>query len=289
MIVTDPAATAVLDGGNASFTVVATGPNLLYQWSRGGTDLPGQTSATLTLEAVTAAQAGNYQVRVRNSGGAVTSVAARLTVLSPVTLVQTWPAEADPAVCRDTHLRLTSSAPVALGTQGRLRIHRRDTGEVVETVDFATAQPQKNVDGLTFNYRPVTLSGTTARVELSSTTALVAGGLYYVTLEPGCFVDASGAWFGGVSDPAAWRFAVKAALPTAEATTLVIAADGTGDFQTVQGALDFCPPPTPCRACSTSPRASIPNTSASPPAKTCSPCAGAVARAHSSRASTTTT
>ena len=41
--------------------------------------------------------------------------------------------------------------------------------------------------------------------------------------------------------PNAWRFTTKAAGP-ANPTNLVVAADGSGDFVTVQGAVDSVPP-----------------------------------------------
>ncbi|MCP5523216.1 MAG: hypothetical protein H7A46_16905 [Verrucomicrobiales bacterium] len=68
-------------GENVAFSVAATGSGpLLYQWQRQNTDLPGRTSATLVLEDVQIAQAGNYRVIVRNPIGTVTSQSASLTV-----------------------------------------------------------------------------------------------------------------------------------------------------------------------------------------------------------------
>ncbi|MCB1128395.1 MAG: immunoglobulin domain-containing protein, partial [Verrucomicrobiae bacterium] len=61
-------------GETVTFSVTASGSEpLLYQWQRQNTDLPGQTSATLVLEDVQVAQAGNYRVIVRNPIGTVTS------------------------------------------------------------------------------------------------------------------------------------------------------------------------------------------------------------------------
>ncbi|MCX6929071.1 MAG: immunoglobulin domain-containing protein, partial [Verrucomicrobia bacterium] len=72
-ITTQPVSQTVNTGVNVTFTVVATGTApLSYQWRLNGTNLPGATSATLTLNSVTAANAGSYSVRVRNSAGSVT-------------------------------------------------------------------------------------------------------------------------------------------------------------------------------------------------------------------------
>jgi pectin methylesterase-like acyl-CoA thioesterase len=45
----------------------------------------------------------------------------------------------------------------------------------------------------------------------------------------------------GLTDAKAWRFTTKAAPPAADAKRLTVAADGSGDFCTVQGAVDFVP------------------------------------------------
>jgi hypothetical protein len=68
-------------GKNVSFTVAATGTApLTYQWQKNGALLPGETSARLQLQKVTAAHAGVYTVLVSNPGGSTTSNPATLTV-----------------------------------------------------------------------------------------------------------------------------------------------------------------------------------------------------------------
>ncbi len=80
-ITTQPASAIVTAGGNASFTVAASGQNLTYQWSKDGTALSGATAATLSITAAATGDAGSYTVTVTNSAGHVTSDAATLTVL----------------------------------------------------------------------------------------------------------------------------------------------------------------------------------------------------------------
>jgi hypothetical protein len=53
--------------------------------------------------------------------------------------------------------------------------------------------------------------------------------------------SATGAYFAGVSDTNAWRFTTKPTGP-ANPTNLVVATDNSGDFDTVQGAVDSIPP-----------------------------------------------
>jgi uncharacterized repeat protein (TIGR01451 family) len=71
-------------GDTATFTVSALGTApLTYQWVLRGFDMPGETSATLTLLNVQPENAGLYAVRVENLLRSVTSGEARLTVFVP--------------------------------------------------------------------------------------------------------------------------------------------------------------------------------------------------------------
>ena len=56
-----------------------------YQWKFNGTNLVGQTAATLTISSVDVANAGAYMVQVSNSAGATNSAVAMLTVLTNTT------------------------------------------------------------------------------------------------------------------------------------------------------------------------------------------------------------
>ncbi|MCA8960017.1 MAG: S8 family serine peptidase, partial [Planctomycetes bacterium] len=80
-IVGSPTSTETCLGATASFTVVATGDALAYQWRHDGTPVPGATSASYSLASVTGGDAGSYDVVVSNSVGSATSNAATLTVL----------------------------------------------------------------------------------------------------------------------------------------------------------------------------------------------------------------
>ncbi len=89
-ITTPPASQTVEVGATVTFTAAATGtPAPTYQWQRNGGNLSnsstvsGVTTATLTLNSVTAADAGNYTVVATNSAGSTVSTAAALTVNTP--------------------------------------------------------------------------------------------------------------------------------------------------------------------------------------------------------------
>lgn len=94
-ITTAPASKAVAVGSNVTFTVVASGTApLTYQWQFNSVNISGATSATLTLNSVTTANAGNYRVIVSNSAGTATSAQALLTVnvLATAPTITTQPA-----------------------------------------------------------------------------------------------------------------------------------------------------------------------------------------------------
>ena len=80
-ITTQPVSRTVTAGQSASFTVAASGTApLSYQWQKDSANLAGATSATLTLNSVTSANAGSYRAVVSNSAGSATSSAATLAV-----------------------------------------------------------------------------------------------------------------------------------------------------------------------------------------------------------------
>jgi protocatechuate 3,4-dioxygenase beta subunit len=84
VITTQPSAASVSIGDTVSFSAAATSSTAVtYQWRKDGTSISGATAATLTLNAVTAANAGAYTVVITNSSGSTTSNAANLTVLTP--------------------------------------------------------------------------------------------------------------------------------------------------------------------------------------------------------------
>jgi pectinesterase len=65
---------------------------------------------------------------------------------------------------------------------------------------------------------------------------------YYVQIDPGVLSLA-----GGIGGTSGWTFTTKKRPPPAGSTRVVVAADGTGDFSTVQGAIDFVPDRSPRR------------------------------------------
>lgn len=81
-ILTQPTNQTIVAGETATFTVAVTGSlPMSYQWRFYGTNLAGQTLASLVLIGVTTNQAGPYAVVVTNHYASVTSSMATLTVV----------------------------------------------------------------------------------------------------------------------------------------------------------------------------------------------------------------
>ena len=83
---TEPTNLSVVTGSTASFSVSATGTApLMYQWKKNGTDIPGATSSTYTIDVTSNAdQEAQFSVLVSNSLGTKTSKQATLTLTSTV-------------------------------------------------------------------------------------------------------------------------------------------------------------------------------------------------------------
>jgi hypothetical protein len=93
-ITAQPASASSVVGGNATFNVGACGASaLVYAWRHAGTNLPGTTSATLTLTNLHTKDAGAYLAVASNASGSATSAVATLTVpLATPTVTWTNPA-----------------------------------------------------------------------------------------------------------------------------------------------------------------------------------------------------
>jgi len=78
---------SMISGRTTNFTIAAAGTGLSYQWRFNGSNIDGATSPTLTLTNVQTSQAGIYTVAIFNSGGAVLSSNAQLSVFNPASII----------------------------------------------------------------------------------------------------------------------------------------------------------------------------------------------------------
>lgn len=91
-ITTQPTNKTASAGSATSFTVAAFGqPSPTYQWRKNGTNVVGQTNATLSFSSAKLADNGTYSVIVSNSAGTLTSSNAVLTIPAlPTTITPTF-------------------------------------------------------------------------------------------------------------------------------------------------------------------------------------------------------
>ena len=96
-----------------------------------------------------------------------------------------------------------------------------------------------------FHFYPVIIHGNVATI-YPHNNLLDYGKTYYVQIDPGVLSLADGS-FTGFSGKRSWTFSTKKNPPPADSTRVVVSGDGTGDFNTVQGAVDFIPDKSPRR------------------------------------------
>lgn len=246
-ITAQPTNAVALSGASASLSVSATGvPSPSYQWKKNGADIGNATTSTLTFAATQPSDAATYSVLVTNAAGTILSSNATLIVNSTMTIAALSPGNGATGICLDTVLRLTFDTAPTIGNAGRIRIYNAtNTTTAVDTIDLGLSSgngsQSRAIAGTAYNSYPVIISGNTATI-FPHLGVLTSNQTYYVTIEnvvSGVFKDGSGATFTGINDSSTWQFTTKAANPPAGTTSLVVAADGSGDFCTVQGAVDF--------------------------------------------------
>ena len=115
-VAVQPTNQTAIAGNTVTFAVSATGtPPLSYQWSKDGSPLAGETSATLALLNVTLNDGGLYRVRVTNDFGFADSDPATLTLINVPPSITTQPAASQRVVEGRTAtftVSATGSAPL---------------------------------------------------------------------------------------------------------------------------------------------------------------------------------
>lgn len=90
-----------------------------------------------------------------------------------------------------------------------------------------------------FRFHPIIVRGNTATIYFHHN-LLEYGKSYYVEMDPGVLWTTSGKFYG-YRGSNAWKFSTKQIPPDLETRKLVVDSRGNGDFNTVQGAIDFVP------------------------------------------------
>lgn len=254
-----PTNTSVVAGTSATFSVTASGvPSVKYQWSRNGIAIAGGTNASLTVTNAQGADNGAvFSVSVSNRVSMLPSSNAVLTVLSRMT-GSLLPASGATNIAPDQQLRIVFSGGAPKLGSGRLHVRNAADNSVFATIDTSQFQTitlwsatvtntlARTVQGSTCQYMPVAIYGNEAWITLDPTNRFAYNKSYYVTFDATLFLDASSASFAPVSTTNGWRFTTKAsgpATPTVSSgpTNITVGLDGTGEFATLQGALDWVP------------------------------------------------
>ena len=92
-----------------------------------------------------------------------------------------------------------------------------------------------------FHFYPVIIHGNDATI-YPHNRVLQYGRKYIVQIDPGAFNLGLGSGvFKGFTTNRSWTFRTKRTPPPSHTARVVVAGDGSGDFSTVQGAVDFVP------------------------------------------------
>ena len=239
-----PESLVVTSSQSTSFSVTASGvPLPTYQWYKDGNLIANATNAMYSIASASASDIGTYFVVVTNIVSGTTSSNATLIVNSTMTAVSLTPSNGATGVCYDTPLYITFDRPPVLSSTGTIRIYAAtNAASPVDVLDMslntAGYQP-RNIATESFNVYPVIITGNQAAI-YPHLDLLGTNQTYYVTIDNGVFTDTNGAYFAGITDSNTWRFTTKPTGP-ANPNNLVVAADGSGDFATVQGAVDSVP------------------------------------------------
>jgi Pectinesterase/Bacterial Ig-like domain len=176
-----------------------------------------------------------------NSGGSPASAGAPPVLdQSSVTITSRFPASGA-SVCADASLRLSFSAPVSVGTVGKIQIFKSSAPSTpIDAIDVSVASFRDTIATRQFfKVRPIFIEGMDAVLYLK-TKALAEPGSYFVTVDAGVFVDADKKPLPALGGASEWQFSSVAPAPT-DATELTVSREGAGDFCSVQGAVDFVP------------------------------------------------
>jgi len=202
------------------------------------------------------------------------------TVQSANTIISLFPENGAVNINPDTHLEIVFSSQALLSTHGEIRIYDASNDSLVDRLDMSIPPGPKNTrtpspyDTLTyenipnvvytvyvpdtdtthvyqlnqiggmskadaFHFFPVLLTDSLATI-IPHNYHLEYDKTYYVEVDADVFPIADGS-FQGINGKNTWTFTTKATPPSQDETEYTIASDGSGDFNTIQGAIDFVP------------------------------------------------
>jgi hypothetical protein len=108
-IATQPCDQTVPLGGSAAFSVGTTDVGDTYQWQFDGVNIPGATTATLTITGVAPQNTGQYDVVLTNGNGSTTSSVATLYIEDPLATGLNWLIGSNDGYFQNGRLELVAS------------------------------------------------------------------------------------------------------------------------------------------------------------------------------------
>ena len=179
--------------------------------------------------------------------------------------VELSPRKGQKNVNPDTQLAITFSSPPTIGSNGTIRVYDAANKKLIDTLDLSipfspspfgngstkanysdTTTYQTNIiGGMDFYFFPIIVRENTATIYLHNN-QLDYGQSYIIEVDPGVLKLAEGP-FDGFTSSKPWTFSTKAHGPSSSTTQVVVASDGSADFNTVQGAIDWVPAQSPKR------------------------------------------
>jgi len=216
VIMDSPSSVLADPGQEIVLNVTASGsPAPTFRWFRNGVQIPGETGSSLTLSSASGADAGEYYVWAENDAGFDASNPFFVNVRSAMALDGVLPVSGNTGLPPDMPIELVFSEPVQPGFSGTIALFEAG-GTPVATIDMGAASHNKTVGGLAYAYDPILADGSSASIVFETGT-LGYGKSYYLTIEAGAILDATGATFTGITDNATVSFSTRAEAPAADA------------------------------------------------------------------------
>lgn len=133
-ITSQPVDASAAVGGNATFTVAASGDGLLYQWQFNKSDIVGATNATLSITNCQYVNQGSYSVKITNLVGSIVSSNANLTVVA-LPMISQQPSNLSLIVGSTAQFSLVSEPVLPQITSGDMRLWlKADAGVVADSL-----------------------------------------------------------------------------------------------------------------------------------------------------------
>jgi hypothetical protein len=203
----------------------------------------GIAAASPTAPAAPAAGVGGRAEAAAGAAAGAPAEAPAVDPTAPLTAVAFFPSKERTEACADAAVSIQFNRAPILKAGGKLQI-LDESGAVFDSV---TSNPDGELyfSGLVNrssggrNFRSEVLDIVFDTVVFHPKGKLAAGKTYYVTVDPGMITDELGTQFS-VAKSDNWTFSVRSQAPAA-GSDYTLAADGSGDFCSIEGVLEALP------------------------------------------------